>query len=120
MDDTEVFQVFFPIAIEPPPRRGALDAACLLFIVKPNCPISCKDAIRAMLASWDISLEELPWYLAGHFGKEAIQNAVEELSQEALSHGQKVRLDTVTYWSNIFFALPPERLLEVEKRALDE
>src|SRR5262245_21884766 len=108
MDDTEVFHALFPIPADAQWHGPAFDAACLLFVVKPACPVPCKDAIRVMLPNWDISIEEVPWYLAGRFGKHDILRAIEELGEEPLSYEQRVRLSTVLYWANIFFSLTPE------------
>ena len=38
-----------------------------------------------MLPDWDISIEEVPWYLASRFGKEAIRRAIKELGEEPLA-----------------------------------
>ncbi len=117
LDAAEVFQALFPIAVEPQWHGPAYRAACLLFVLKPACPILCKDAIRLMLANWDVSIEEVPWYLAGQFGKELIRQSIEELSKEPLDDEQKVKLSTVQYWTDIYFALKPQQLQRAEWRA---
>jgi hypothetical protein len=117
-DDAEVFRALFPIATDAQRHGPAYDAACLLFAVKPACPIPCKDAVRGLLPNWDISIEEVPWYLAGQFGKETIRQAIEDLNKEPLGHEHRVRLGTVLYWADTFFALAPEQLQELERRAV--
>jgi hypothetical protein len=116
-DGSEIFHALFPIAAEAQEHAPAYDAACLLFDVKPTCPIPCKDAIRAMLPHWDISIQELPWYLAGYFGEGAIRQALKELRGDLLSQQERVRLDTVRYWVEIFFTLAPQ---EVREGSTDE
>jgi hypothetical protein len=117
MDPGTVFEALFPVAANSQGNGPAYRAACLLFVLKSACPIPCKEAIRALLRNWDISIEEVPWYLAGLFGREAMREAVEELSQEPLDREQHVRLNTVRYWTDIFFGLAPERLRELKRRA---
>src|SRR3954454_3328278 len=120
MDSGEVFHALFPIAADAQWHGPAYDAACLLFAVKPACPIPCKDAIRAMLPNWDISIEEVPWYLAGYFGEVPIRRAIEELHEEPLGREERVGLDTVRYWAEIFFTLTPEEAREYERGHMKE
>jgi hypothetical protein len=117
LDCREVFEALFPIAADAQWHGPAYRAAALLFVLKPACPIPCKDAIRAMLPNWDVSIEEVPWYLAGQFGQEAIRQALEQLRQEPLDHEQKVRLGTVQYWTDIYFRLTPAQLQKRERDA---
>lgn len=114
MECSEVFHALFPIAAEAQRHAPAYDAACLLFDVKPACPVPCKDAIRSMLPHWDISIEELPWYLAGYFGEAAVRQAIEELRGDMLSQQERVSLDTVRYWVEIFSMLGPQKVREYE------
>jgi hypothetical protein len=90
-----IFEAIFPIAVGAQSQGPAYDAACLLFVLKPACPIPCKDAIRAMLPNWEVSIEEVP--LAGQFRREPIRRAIEELSSETLGDEHTVRLGTVQY-----------------------
>lgn len=116
MDGGEIFHELFSIAAEAQRHGPACDAACLLFEVKPACPIPCKDAVRAMLSHWEISIAELPWYLAGSFGEEAIHRAIEELQEEPLGQRERTGLDTVRYWADIFFTLTTDEVRAYERR----
>jgi hypothetical protein len=117
MDSSAVFEAIFPVAAAAQSKGPAYRAACLLFVLKPGCPIPCKEAIRALLPDWDISIEEVPWYLALWFGRETMREAVAELGKEPLDQEQRVRLNTVQYWIDILFGLTPVRLKELERRA---
>jgi hypothetical protein len=70
-----------------------------------DCASELSKTIRALLPNWDISIEEVPWYLAGQFGEATFRQAIEDLNREALDHRQRVSLDTVLYWADIFWRL---------------
>jgi hypothetical protein len=115
MDGGEVFHALFPIAADAQGHGPAYDAACLLFAVEPACPIPCKEAIRALLSHWDISIEEVPWYLAGRFGEEAIRRAITELRAESLGRTERIALDTVWYWAEIYFTQTQGEIRELQR-----
>ena len=117
MNPTDVFEAIFSIAADAQWHGPAYRAACLLFVLTPPCPISCRDAIRELLAGWDISIEEVPWYLAGQFSQEIIRQAIEDLRKESLDHEQTVALETVKYWTDIYFTLTPTQIQEAEHNA---
>jgi hypothetical protein len=131
-DENNIFAVLFSLScsrFESAPDTSSL-AGHMLFYLKPICPISCKDALRIVSKSdWDISLEEVPWYLADFFGNDTMRQSLSELEAEDyikegidkreawftahshLSHDIErgmppgdawVRLDTVRYWLDIF------------------
>ena len=65
-------------------------AAHLLFYLKPPCPLSCTDALRFVAgSSWDVSLEEVAWYLAVCFGNDTMHRCLNEM--EATDDIQKER-----------------------------
>src|SRR5579862_2869235 len=79
-------------------RFPVCDSAILLRELSPDCPVSCEEAVRAMLPSWDISIEEVPFYLAARFGTDRVRRAVRAIESGTLSDVQKRMLDTVLYW----------------------
>src|SRR5688500_151892 len=110
MSSTDQFQTLFPIAADSQSHGPAFLAALFLFVLKPPCTITCDEAIRALLPNWDISIEEVPWYLASQFGREVVARAIENLTKETLDREPTVRLGTVKYWSDIYFAMTPSQL----------
>ncbi len=104
MDEVELFHGLYWVAVETPyqtPSFPIYYAGNLLFDLNPTCQISCEEAVRAMLSpGWDISLEEVPWYLYKQFGIAPIHEAVERIRPEPLSNEERVRLDTVKYWAD--------------------
>ena len=84
-DDKNLFDVLFPLACSrSEPLYGMENfAAHILFYLNLACPISCADAIRKVSQSnWDVSLCELPWYLAVLFGTDKVYQILDELEQE--------------------------------------
>jgi hypothetical protein len=98
------FQVLFPIAVKSPYSGDfpVLDAACILEKLSPACPLSCEDAVRALLPEWDVSLEQVPFYLAAKFGTALVQAAVADLKSEVTDKDHNSRLDTVSYWVHVY------------------
>ena len=54
------------------------------------------------MPEWDISLEEVVFYLARQFGAAAVVEAAEDLQSPLLAHEEAVRLKTVRYWAGIY------------------
>jgi hypothetical protein len=117
LNPTEAFEILYPIASNTQCDGPAYRAACLLFLVNPVCPITCTDAIRMLLSNWDVSIEEVPWYLAVQFGKDAIRQAIDSFADEQLEHDQIIRLTTIKYWTDIFFTFTVGQLQMTMRRA---
>ncbi len=87
-EDHNIFDVLFPLAcsrFKPSEPLYGMEAfaAHILFYLKPSCPISCMDAIRRVSRSdWNLSLKEVPWYLASFFGTDMVDGIIDELEQE--------------------------------------
>jgi hypothetical protein len=75
-------------------------AGGLLWKLKPAYQRNLYDDIKASLTSWDVSVEELPWYLAESVGIEMVKETIELLKLEPLSEEKKTRLETYEYWLN--------------------
>jgi hypothetical protein len=76
----------------------AAPAALLLRRVNPKCPISCRDAIQEMLTDWDVSIEEVPFYLAEQFGVPKVLATLDEIGSTVSDETQTTLLGTVRYW----------------------
>ena len=79
-----------------------LDAALLLEELGPACPVSCEDAVRALLPEWDVSIEQVPFYLAARFGPARVHQAIAKLRPEVTEKNQQGNLDTVAYWVHVY------------------
>jgi|SRR6185312_846004 len=73
-------------------------AGSLLLRLRPSCPLPAREAIRNVLGGWEVSVEELPWYLALACGEDAVWNAMAELEAEPLDDRKRLVLHTFRYW----------------------
>jgi hypothetical protein len=73
-------------------------AGSLLLRLRPPCPLPACEAIRNVLGGWEVSVEELPWYLALACGEDAIWNAMTELEAEPLNDRERLTLHIFRYW----------------------
>ena len=74
-------------------------AGYLLWNCSHGCLIPPKDIILAVWDTWDLSVEELPWYLSREFGPDTVMSCIREL--QAVSQGERRHraLDTLAYWT---------------------
>ncbi|MBW8873617.1 MAG: hypothetical protein JF614_01520 [Acidobacteria bacterium] len=73
-------------------------AGSLLLCLRPPCPLPACEAIRGVLLSWEVSIEELPWYLALTCGEDTVWNAIAQLDAEPLSDRERLVLHAFRYW----------------------
>jgi hypothetical protein len=95
-----IFDALFPIAVrEQGPGSGPVAmSAYALHALNPSCPLPVDDAVSSLLPSWDISIEEMPWYLAKQFGRDAVLASVERLRARESEKTALTRLSTIEYW----------------------
>lgn len=96
-ESATAFRALFPFAAHSQELGPAAPAAWLLLEVNPKCPITLREAVGELLSDWDISIEEVPFYLAEQFGAEAVSQVVTELRSGA-GKTQRTILDTIEYW----------------------
>lgn len=108
VDPHLLFKTLFPIATK---RQGVENGpvafcAYALYNLNPPCAIAAEDAIQMLIDNeWDISIEEVPWYLANQFGAESVTQCVQDMQREMTDSDASVRLRTILYWA----ALTPDR-----------
>jgi len=107
LDGAVVFRGLFPLAAASQERGPACSAAWLLYKLRPQCLISCREAITALLPEWDVSIEEVVFYIAEQFGVATVLSTIEELRPQGIDPTN--RLDTVRYWVNCFQEILDER-----------
>ncbi len=98
VDQTELFYGLFPLAVLHQWNGPSYAAAFLLLELEPPCPLSCADAIRAMVPQWDVSIEEVPMYLMTQFGKVQMRQVIADLSGQAGSEDERTLLRVIGYW----------------------
>ena len=73
-------------------------AGFLLWHGKHPCPVPLSDAIVGLLDGWNLSIEEVPWYLSREFGAVRVLACIDSLlAQHQSAHHQRV-LQTLRYW----------------------
>ncbi|MEZ6136328.1 MAG: hypothetical protein R3C53_15645 [Pirellulaceae bacterium] len=108
VDPHLLFKTLFPIATN---RQGVeygpvAFSAYTLYNLEPPCAIAAEDAIQMLIDNeWDISIEEVPWYLTNQFGYECVKRCVQDFQCTMTEDEACVRLRTILYWS----ALTPDR-----------
>lgn len=101
-DDPDQFATIFAHAVEPQSIDSAVyDAAKLLYESNLTCRMPCEDAILAMLHGWDVSIEEVPWYLTNQFGVDKMLAAIDVCDQKQPNESARTILKTVRYWVNL-------------------
>ena len=70
----------------------------MLWFLKPPCGRPLAEVLRSVLGNYDLSVEELPWYLAEQHGKETVKAALAALSTESLTVRELRSLKTLDYW----------------------
>jgi hypothetical protein len=98
---TEVFDALFGVFDT---RDGMAQevAGRLLLELRPPCTPGIPEAIRRILPTWNISVEELFEYFEALVGRETLLRALDDVSLQTLSEREQVALDTIRYWLAAF------------------
>jgi hypothetical protein len=77
-------------------------AAGLMMKVDAACPVDVREAALPVLDTIDLSVQEFPYFLAKRHGRDQVLQDLGALSRPALSDPQRLRLDTLIYWTRGF------------------
>jgi hypothetical protein len=104
LTDEQQFQILFPIAVSSQSHGDfpVLDAAILLQRLSPECPIVCEDAIMALLPEWDVSIEQVVFYLVARCGSKRVREAASDVERQITSERDKATIRAVVYWVGIY------------------
>jgi len=82
------------------PNRLAVQevAGGILWLLKPPYNGDISIDLGRLVPKWDVSVEELPWYLAEVEGIEAIRTAAKKRLSDDLPDELKKRYETVVWW----------------------
>ena len=80
--------------------KGVAFSAYALNELNPNTKLSLDEAIWSLLPEWDISIEEVVFYLSKQYGKENIESKSKDI-KGSLSGEELVRLKTIEYWLSL-------------------
>ena len=73
-------------------------AGHLLMALQPPCAVDVDALIRPTLATWDPSVEQLPWYFDAVLGRELFLRSLDSLAELDLSQEERTALVTLQYW----------------------
>ena len=95
-----IFEALFPVAVRAQGEGNGPVAmsAYVLYALNPVCPLPVDEAVASLLPSWDVSIEEVPWYLAKQFGVESVRTSVMRLRHQRTDELSLTRLRTIEYW----------------------
>jgi len=104
LPDEQQFRILFPLAVKSQYHGDfpVLDAAILLEKLSPECPISCEDAVSALLPEWDVSIEQVAFYLAARFGPARVYQAIASLEREVTDESRGGNLEAISYWVHVY------------------
>ena len=101
-DSVTVFNALYSVCCDPtrPATRSTEQeyAGRLLLAVSPPCHKPLPVAIRGLLATFDPSVEQIPFYFAEKFGRSAVLETLDGLLVEDLSDRERGNLRTFGYW----------------------
>ena len=99
-DSDEVFELLWKRAIKAQSKGGHVFISALtLYKLNIKCPLSPQEAIRQMCDDWEVSIEEVPSYLAKQFSKKVILELIDTFNFK--TEDQNARLETIAYWVKI-------------------
>jgi hypothetical protein len=77
-------------------------AGYLLWHCAYSCPTPPQNVILAVLDGWNLSVEELPWYLCREFGSDVVMNCSSSLLADSQVDRHRRALETLAYWSRVY------------------
>ena len=101
VDPQLLFETLFPFAVK---QQGIHNgpvafSAYVIHAINPPCSLTPSEALSEMVQQeWDISIQEVPWYLANQFGADEILACVTEALNNQTGEAARTRLKTVRYW----------------------
>jgi len=107
--DQALFDALFSAFTQKPPLDCAEQEAPgdYLLEMKPRGAQDVQSLIRASLAGWNLSIEQLPFYFRDSYGIQAVRLAIDRLDLDAsLGADDRKALHTYRYWLHLPKAEP--------------
>lgn len=73
-------------------------AGRLLLALKLPCPLDVQGVIKRALPTWDLSVEQFPWYFEAAIGRDAVLQALDMLGSQACSEQVRRAIETFRFW----------------------
>lgn len=100
IDDNELFHGCYPIFCEHHDNFVARQelAGVMLHRIMPKADFELEQVIRSCLPTYELSVEELPWYLSDLFDLAEINAIIDKISVGRLDERENKALETLKYW----------------------
>lgn len=106
--ERELFFGLFSFYYDPALQENAFTrqevAGKILFELKPACPIELDGFVYAIPKYWNLSVEEVPWYLCKVFGKNEVEVFLEELIPSVNDGELQRSFKTLLFWAKNYNA----------------
>jgi len=73
-------------------------AGRLLLALKPPSPLDIQAVIKSVLPTWDLSVEQLPWYFEAVIGREPVLQALDGLRTQVCTEQEHRANETLRFW----------------------
>ncbi|CAA6821454.1 MAG: Unknown protein [uncultured Sulfurovum sp.] len=102
--EKELFETLFYLAIEKQEaKKNVFIASLMLYELNTRATIELKEALSLMLKAWDISIEEVVFYVVEQFGVNKILEEVSALKKRYRQNEEFFqRIDSIEYWTKIY------------------
>ncbi|WP_227816876.1 hypothetical protein [Nitrogeniibacter aestuarii] len=96
----EVFKGLYSVFLlsEPNNYDSQQLAGVLLFKISPSAEFELEEVLRMSLNTYNLSVEEWPWYLARRFGQERVLNVLERVLQTEKGSTARRSAETMARW----------------------
>jgi len=74
-------------------------AGRMLVKIQPKCQESADEVLLKILDNWNVSAEEIVWYLGKQFGRNELINAASRIEQLEISDRAKAALGSFRFWT---------------------
>lgn len=97
--DAEKFHAILSVFTESNVYADQQSAGKLLVDYKPQCDDSLTEILTSIAPTWNLSVEELPFYLSDVFGAQVVATSAIMLSEEMAENStERKALETVAWW----------------------
>lgn len=98
-----LFETLFSLSVQEQGKGQPVAAsAYALNALNPDCPLELRVAVESLLPNWDISIEEVVFYLVKQFGAEAVMQTASELGEKCNAGTSATLLRGISYWAGMF------------------
>jgi hypothetical protein len=105
LDEDDLFETLFPLSVKNQTVGTPVAfAAYALDQLNPKCRLTVRQAVEALLPTWDISIQEVVYYLSKQFGTRSLLEALKERASD-VDGNTAVRLETMAYWASVYAKL---------------